>query len=238
MNTSDAPRPADGLVMLAVPAPDLQPGDLVGLSGTWARIGRIDVANHETGAVVSVALTPLNTAQPPRTWHVGAGETIAILRPAGPAGTVVAEAQETADPGVHADAWTPRHNPFAPGATSTAVAAGWDDEPGWRCIHHGHESDTTPCPECHPHGVTTPPDTDAPAPFKPEDRVRIEPDPAMPGTIARRYHGRTGTLVKQVPTLNTRRRVWKVQLDGILPEAIQVQVREDALRHHDGSVAR
>lgn len=53
----------------------------------------------------------------------------------------------------------------APTASSNAAAAGWADEPGWRCIHHGHESDTEPCPDCHPNGITLPAATitDSPA---------------------------------------------------------------------------
>lgn len=39
-----------------------------------------------------------------------------------------------------------------PTAISSAGAAGWDDESGYRCIHHGHEGDE-PCPDCHPHGL-------------------------------------------------------------------------------------
>jgi len=73
-------------------------------------------------------------------------------------------------------------------------------------------------------------------PFQPRDRVRIVPDPAMPDTLARRLHGRTGTVLARVGTLNPRRIVWRIDLDGPVTET--VQVRQDALRHLDGSAER
>lgn len=92
-------------------------------------------------------------------------------------------------------------------AWSNAVAAGWDN----------------PLP--------------APAPFRLQDRVLIQPDPAMPDDLARRLAGATGTLASLVLTLRPEPRVWRVQLDGDTDET--VQVREDALRHqHDGSAER
>jgi len=119
----------------------------------------------------------------------------------------------------------------APAATSNADAAGWDDplpgEPKFFCAHHGHCSDDRSCPDCaQATGLSV---VEPGASFEVDDRVRIEPDPAMPYAIARRLHGATGTLVTKVATLRPSRRVWRVLLDGDLIEV--VQVREDALRH-------
>lgn len=137
---------------------------------------------------------------------------------------------EVADPGDGAP-WAPKFTPFAPTATSNADKAGWDDtpvgEPKFFCAHHGHCSDERSCPDCaQDTGLLV---AEPGAPFEPEDRVVIEPDPAMPDTVARHLKGRTGTLVAKVETLKPGRRVWKVRLDSIVPAT--VQVREDALRH-------
>lgn len=44
----------------------------------------------------------------------------------------------------------------ARGTVTDALHDMWDtgrdnSQPVNRCVHHGHEHDTEPCPECHPH---------------------------------------------------------------------------------------
>lgn len=93
--------PADGYLMLTVPAHTLQSGDIVGLNGTWSTVGRVTVENDEPASTVHVVLDDHGRDRR-HSWRILAGENVAVLRRAAERIT----------------------------ATSNADAAGWYDTPG------------------------------------------------------------------------------------------------------------